>query len=125
MMSRGFPNCFFMGGMQSAVTPNFMELYNEQSRHLAYIIQEGIKGGLSSLEPSQQAETDWVRTITQGADSRASFQTDCTPGYYNNEGKPGEGPGWFGGNYAGGAQQFFELLADWRAKGDLAGIETG
>ena len=125
LMSRGFPNCFFMGGMQSAVTPNFMELYNEQSRHLAYIIEHGIKGGLSTLEPSEQAEADWVRTITGGADPRASFQIDCTPGYYNNEGKPAEGPGWFGGNYAGGAQEFFQLLADWRAKGDLVGIEIG
>ena len=45
-------------------------------------------------------------------------------------GKPGEGPGWFGGTYGGGtygggAQAFFQLLKDWREKGDLEGLELG
>ncbi len=42
---------------------------------------------------------------------------------YNNEGKPGEGPGWFGGSFGGGAREFFKLLREWRAKGDLQGLE--
>ena len=45
-------------------------------------------------------------------------------GYYNNEGRPGEGPGWFGGNYGGGAQAFFSILHDWRGQDDFAGLET-
>ena len=123
LLSRGFPNCFFMGGMQSGVTPNFTELYNHQSQHVAYIIEQGIKRGARSVETSQEAEAEWVRTITESAISRGGFQLDCTPGYYNNEGKPGEGPGWFGGNYGGGAQEFFQILQEWRAKGCLEGLE--
>ena len=123
LLSRGFPNCFFMGGMQSGITPNFTELYGEQSQHLAYIIEHGLKHDLSTMEASEEAEADWVRMIFGSAIARGPFQTDCTPGYYNNEGKPGEGPGWFGGSYGGGAQAFFKLLRDWRAKGDLQGLE--
>jgi cyclohexanone monooxygenase len=123
LFSRGFPNCFLMGGMQSGVTPNFTELYDQQSHHIAYIIDHALKNDFESIEASQEAETDWVRTIKESATGNSDFQLDCTPGYYNNEGRPGEGPGWFGGSYGGGAQEFFQLLRDWRAQGDLAGLE--
>ena len=70
------------------------------------------------------AEEAWLHTLAESMQGRSSFQHECTPGYYNNEGRPGEGPGWFGGNYGGGAQAFFTILRDWRAKGDFDGIET-
>ncbi len=123
LVSRGFPNCFFMGGMQSGLTPNFTELYSEQSQHIAYIVKHALKHGVRTIETSEEAEADWVRMILGSAKSRGAFQQACTPGYYNNEGKPGEGPGWFGGNYSGGAPAFFKILREWRAKGDLQGLE--
>jgi len=123
LLSRGFPNCFFMGGMQSGITPNFTELYNEQSQHVAYVIAYGIENDLRSIEASEPAEAVWVRTIQESASSMGGYQAECTPGYYNNEGKPGEGPGWFGGNFAGGAPAFFKVLRDWRAEGRLEGLE--
>jgi cyclohexanone monooxygenase len=124
LISRGFPNCFFMGGIQSGVSPNFTELYNEQSQHLAYVIGRALHDGLRTVEPSEEAEEGWLRTLHESTQGRASFQHECTPGYYNNEGRPGEGPGWFGGNYGGGAQAFFTILRDWRARDDLQGLET-
>ncbi|MBU3702541.1 MAG: NAD(P)/FAD-dependent oxidoreductase, partial [Acidimicrobiia bacterium] len=45
LISHGFPNCFFMGGVQSGVSPNFTELYNEQSIHLGHIIGEAERQG--------------------------------------------------------------------------------
>ena len=124
LLSRGFPNCFFMGGIQSGITPNFTELYNEQSRHLAYVIASVLESGsTTTFEPSAAVESEWVRTIHASSGGREGFQQDCTPGYYNNEGKPGEGPGWFGGNFGGGAQAFFTILRDWRADGDMVGLE--
>ncbi len=123
VVSRGFPNCFFMGGMQSGLTPNFTEVYSEQSQHIAYIVEHGLKHGLRTIEASEQAEAGWVHAINASALARGEFQMDCTPGYYNNEGKPGEGPGWFGGSYGGGAREFFKILKEWRAEGDLQGLE--
>jgi hypothetical protein len=46
---------------------------------------------------------------------------DCTPGYYNNEGK-GHGIDWFLG-HPGGAMAYFQYLDQWRTKGDFAGLE--
>jgi cyclohexanone monooxygenase len=123
LQSRGFPNCFFMGGIQSGVTPNFTELYTEQSQHIAYIVERALGRGARIVESSEQAEADWVRAIHESAAFNQDFQLSCTPGYYNNEGRPGEGPGWFGGNYGGGAKAFFEILKKWRDREDLAGLE--
>jgi len=120
--SHGFPNLFHMGGVQSGVSPNFTELYNEQSRHVAYVIGAAEAAGARTVEPTAEAEAEWVAVITASAGSRAEFQESCTPGYYNNEGRPGEGPGWFGGNYGGGAPAFFRLLREWRDAGTLEGL---
>ena len=123
LTSRGFPNCFLMGGMQSGVTPNLTELFNEQSKHIAYIVEQSLLRGARTIEPTQEAEADWVRIISETTEARQQFQRDCTPGYYNNEGKPNDGPGWFGGFYSAGAVEFFALLSKWRERGDLQGIE--
>jgi cyclohexanone monooxygenase len=77
------------------------------------------------IEVSQQAETDWVDTIHRTAMQNQKFQAECTPGYYNNEGQPGPAEGFLAGQYGGGPVEFFQILADWRAEGKLAGLELG
>ncbi len=52
-----------------------------------------------------------------------SFLESCTPGYYNNEGKPSERSGQ-NSFYGGGSEAFFKILREWRAKGDLHGLEV-
>jgi cyclohexanone monooxygenase len=121
-MSRDFPNCFFMGGIQSGISPNFTELYIEQSSHIAYVIESIGRAGARTVEPTEAAEEEWVHVI-DASQGPTSFQEQCTPGYYNNEGQPGVGPGWFGGSYGGGSQAFFEILRKWRSSGDLAGLK--
>ncbi|MYA74133.1 MAG: NAD(P)/FAD-dependent oxidoreductase [Acidimicrobiaceae bacterium] len=123
LMTNDFPNLFLMGGMQSGVTPNFTELYNEQSRHVAYIVREGLEQPEQVIEAQPDAVAAWVQTVADTANPHSTFARNCTPGYYNNEGQPGQGPGWFGGNFMGGAQAFFAILRDWRERGDLAGME--
>ena len=46
----------------------------------------------------------------------------CTPGYYNNEGKPGERSGQ-NGPYGGGPVAFVKILEDWRAEDELTGMQ--
>jgi cyclohexanone monooxygenase len=123
VMSRGFPNLLFMGGIQSGSSPNFTELYNEQSQHLGYLVGQTLAAGARTIEPSARAEGEWLQAITATEEGRIAFQSQCTPGYYNNEGRPGEGPGWFGGNYGGGSQAYFRLLREWRAAGALEGFD--
>jgi len=78
--------------------------------------------GVRVIETSQAAEDEWVRTIIELARNNLSFLEACTPGYYNNEGKPSD-RGARNGFYGAGPVAFVEVLEDWRAKGDLAGLE--
>jgi cyclohexanone monooxygenase len=50
------------------------------------------------------------------------FYSECTPGYYNNEGKRGNANGFLSGSYGGGPIAFFRLLEEWRSTGELAGL---
>jgi cyclohexanone monooxygenase len=122
MFSRGFPNCFFLSAIQAGFTANFPHLLAEQSQHLAHVIRHARAGGFRTVEPSQAAEDAWVATIIQLARLNLSFFEECTPGYYNNEGKPGERSGQ-NGFYGGGSPAYFKILADWRAQGALEGLE--
>ena len=50
------------------------------------------------------------------------FLESCTPGYYNNEGKPAESS-VKNGSYGAGSVAFIKVLEAWRSAGDLAGLE--
>mgnify|MGYP003343734032 CR=1 FL=1 len=50
------------------------------------------------------------------------YLESCTPGYYNNEGKPAESR-LRNSSYGGGSLAFFRLLDEWRNEGSLAGLE--
>jgi len=124
MHSRDFPNCFIMGNQQSGFTVNYPHMLSEQSQHIAYIIRQAIDRGVRRIEVSEAAEAEWVATIIRLATLARQFLEDCTPGYYNNEGKPGERSEQ-NGFYGGGSVQFFQILRDWRADGAMRGLELG
>jgi len=121
MHSKGFPNCFFFGPAQSGFTATYTYSLDEQSIHLAHILEEAKKRGATRIEASKQAEEDWIKTIIEKARLTASFQENCTPGYYNNEGKINQTPQ--NNTYGGGPIEFFSLMKKWRSKGKLEGLE--
>jgi hypothetical protein len=69
-----------------------------------------------------QAEADYVKLIRSLAQLRERFYMECTPGYYNREGAPGNKNGFFSETYGAGSVKFFELLDDWRTESSLKGI---
>jgi cyclohexanone monooxygenase len=121
MHSRGFPNSFFFGPAQSGFTATYTYSLDEQSVHLAHILSTAKAKGATRIEASEAAESKWVQTIIDKARLTADFQEKCTPGYYNNEGNVNTKPQ--NNTYGGGPIEFFDLMADWRAKGDLQGLE--
>ncbi|UCE87821.1 MAG: monooxygenase, partial [Deltaproteobacteria bacterium] len=121
---RGFPNCFMMSIAQSGFTVNFPYMINEQAKHIAYIIERALAQGIRSLEVSERAEAEWVDAVVRLAERTAEFGEQCTPGYYNNEGQPGE-TSRQNGFYFGGPTEFVEILEAWRADGGMQGLERG
>lgn len=108
--SNGFPNLFHLGSLQSAPSVNFAHVLDEQATHVAEIIAEARRRGVTSVEPTDEAQNAWVETVRATSPDREWFDAECTPGYYNNEGRPrgsrrtyGPGPG-----------AFQRLLREWR-----------
>ena len=121
MHSRGFPNAFFFGPAQSGFTATYTYSLDEQSIHLAYILEKLKDKGATRIEASQEAEEKWIETIIDKARITADFQENCTPGYYNNEGKINQTPQ--NNTYGGGPIEFFSLMKKWRSKENLEGLE--
>ena len=122
MHVHGFPNCYIMSNPQAGFTASFTHVLDEQARHLAYVIETARSRGLRAVEVSAEAEQGWVDTCLRKAGRGRSFLENCTPGYYNNEGKPSARSDQ-DGFYGGGSPEFFRKLKDWRETGELAGME--
>jgi cyclohexanone monooxygenase len=123
-MTHGFPNQLFTGFIQGGVSVNVTVMYDQQARHMAYIIKEALARGAKTVEPTQDAQDAWVKTMRETEVSMEAFLRDCTPGYYNNEGGKvirshlGEvyGPGFY---------PFTELMEAWRNTGNMEGLVLG
>ena len=121
--SHGFPNCFHVGLLQSGFSPNFTTVADDQAQHIAYIIRQAQERGHRHVEPSAQAEQEWVDTIKRLSIDSQDFLEACTPGFFNNEGKPESGVGPVENQYGPGINAFHRLLAEWRDEGDLSGLQ--
>jgi hypothetical protein len=115
-------NGLVAGGKTYAVTANFMHILEENADHLAYIVRAVTEAGARGFAVSQRAEDDWVATILEKARYDEEFQRSCTPGRFNNEGKPDQRLR-LNAAYGGGPMAFFGLLEQWRQAGSLPGLD--
>ncbi|MCC6434482.1 MAG: monooxygenase, partial [Acidimicrobiales bacterium] len=122
MQTNGFPNCFFLGFTQTAVTVSVPMALNEQAKHVTYMVEKAKERGATTIEPTVEAEDAWVQEIRRAQSIGTRFYRECTPGYYNNEGKLGNPLGLFAGTYVEGPIKFFKLLDQWRASDELDGV---
>ncbi len=120
--SHGFPNCFHLGITQNALTPNFPHMLDEQVRHVAEIIQHARSRQAEVIEPTAEAEAEWVQTIRDTPNAGVRFYMECTPGYYNGEGQLGR-LGLFSELYGAGPVVFHELVREWRTNGEMKGLQ--
>jgi cation diffusion facilitator CzcD-associated flavoprotein CzcO len=129
MMTHGFPNLFttgyYQGGLNSSLTLNF----EEQVRHMAYIVKSVMDRGAVAAEVSQEAQDAWIRHMRETEIDRTEWIHDCTPGYFNNEGKPDVDENgnekyrfYLGELYGPGWDAYMKILDDWRVAGELEGL---
>ena len=122
--SHGFPNWFFVGIGQNGISVNMTSMFDDQARHIAYILSEAKVRGATRVEATVQAEAQWVAEIHRHANLGREFKESCTPGYYNSEGRFDEVVGTLTGDaYGPGVNAFNDLLGRWRNAGVLEGLE--
>jgi cyclohexanone monooxygenase len=119
----GFPNAFLVQAAQGAnLISNYPHNLSESAKTIAATVKHALASGAAQVEPSKQAEDDWVKLILSGPGMMLG-SLDCTPGYYNNEGQD-RGPA--AKSYVGhphGAMAFFRHIDAWRNSGEFKGLE--
>jgi len=101
--TRGFPNLFIMGGYQASFQFNLTDMLQTQGDHIAACIDWVRQRGLTTLDPTEEAEEWWVQEVIAHR-GKTSRNYDCTPGYYNFEGESNRRQD---GNYNGGFRQYW------------------
>ncbi|MFI7389457.1 flavin-containing monooxygenase [Streptomyces tendae] len=106
----GFPNLLQLGAGQSASSVNFTHVLDEHAVHAAALVAAA-EAGDAVIEPSREAEDAWLAVMAEDAPDHEWFHAECTPGYYNGEGRGRpNGPH----AYPHGAVAFHGLLERWR-----------
>ncbi|MGM7669224.1 flavin-containing monooxygenase [Microbacterium sp. A93] len=125
MSTDKFPNLFFIGGnLQTVSAVNAVHLLDEQAKYVAHIVTNFVERGARTIEPTAEAVDAWVQEIRTAPSNKSQFEfyLECTPGYYNNDGKAASMDDLFtGGRYGGGALAYYELLENW-SDGTLEGF---
>ena len=119
----GFPNLFMLATAQAAnLISNVPHNYVEASAAIAAVVAHAEEIGAATVEAGRSDVDAWLRQI-QGRQGSVIGSPDCTPGYYNNEGKPLEGDQQLnGGAYIEGPVAYFEFLERWWKSGEFAGL---
>ncbi|GHC05896.1 MULTISPECIES: flavin-containing monooxygenase [Streptomyces rochei group] len=110
LTSNGFPNLIQLGATQSASSVNFTHVLDEHAVHAAALVAAAEARG-AVIEPSREAEDAWLAVLAEGAPDHEWFHAECTPGYYNGEGRGRPNAPIA---YPHGAAAFHDLLRRWR-----------
>lgn len=119
MMASGFPNLMFAPIIlrsQFAAAINIPHGLSEYAEHAAFVIDRTRNSGSRAFHVTAEAEEAWVRTVIDRSQVRVDYLKSCTPGYFNNEGKP-EQRAPQNVSFGGSTREFFEILTEWRRTG--------
>ena len=118
----GFPNLFLVQSAQGAhLISNYPHNLVECARAIAIMIDHARGTGAKEVEVTKDAQDQWVALLMTGP-GMVIGSTECTPGYYNNEGQPTDEARYFVG-YPHGAQAYFAYLDGWLKSGEFEGVE--
>ena len=121
---RDFPNLFNIGPAQAGVTSNQTHNILLGGEHIAKVIRTCLDDpSLRTIEPTEEAEEAWCEEIEAGTAMRLDFLKDCSPGYYNREGRPEEIPARWG-IYPKGIVAWEKVMQEWRNEGSFRGMEV-
>ncbi|WP_233158079.1 flavin-containing monooxygenase [Actinokineospora bangkokensis] len=118
--THGFPNLFLLGPLQNAASVNYTHILDEQATHIAEVVKRARAEGVRVVEPTPASQESWACEVQAKSHDLHRFHSECTPGYYNNEGMPRPRLS----TYGDGPVAFHEVLRRWRA-GDMAEVLGG
>jgi cyclohexanone monooxygenase len=63
LTTSGFPNCFFLGFTQTAITISVPQALGEQARHVTHMVTEARARGRQTVVPTPEAELAYVQEV--------------------------------------------------------------
>jgi cyclohexanone monooxygenase len=119
----GFPNAFFVQPTQGAnLISNVPHNLTEAARTIAMMVSHARMVGAREVEVTREAEDRWIDLLLTGL-GRMIGSPDCTPGYYNNEGREPGPAAKLNVGHPAGATAYFKYIDAWRNSGQFEGIE--
>ena len=119
--SAGFPNCFHMGITQNALDRELPAHARRAGAAHHRLIQHAKSQEARCLEPTPEAEAEWVATIKEKAMNNQDF-LEVHARLLQQRRQAAKGPGFVGELYGGGPVEFHELIKRWREDGEMKGL---
>ena len=107
------------GLKQAGIAWSITFMNRRQAEHFAALVKRCLNTG-TNFDVTPDAEQAWLGVLADKAMKDDTFLRECTPGYYNNEGKDQRDSIWLS-NYGGGPFEYMQVLRDWI--GDGATVE--
>ncbi len=118
----GFPNAFIVQPSQAAnLISNVPHNIVDHANTISTVVAHAEREGFSEVEPDADAQKAWVELVLSGQGMLIG-NTECTPGYYNNEGAGLTDKNRHQLGHPGGARAFFHHIAAWREKATFEGL---
>ncbi|HZC15507.1 MAG TPA: NAD(P)/FAD-dependent oxidoreductase [Caulobacteraceae bacterium] len=122
--AHGFPNAFIVQPTQGAnLISNVPHNLTEAGRTIATMVKHAVDTGAKEVEVTKEAEDEWVALLLTGPGRMMMGSADCTPGYYNNEGRDPGPAAKLNVGYPAGASAYFSYIDGWRNSGEFDGVE--
>jgi cyclohexanone monooxygenase len=119
----GFPNAFFVQPTQGAnLISNVPHNLTDSAKTIAALVKHARDNGFREIEVTREAEDKWVELLLTGV-GRMIGGPDCTPGYYNNEGREPGPAARLNVGHPAGALAYFKYIDEWRNSGRFEGLQ--
>nr|MBP6581317.1 DUF1003 domain-containing protein [Sphingorhabdus sp.] len=107
------------------VLTELREARRELAEHAGWLLAYCLKEGITEIEPTAEAQEAWFHTLLANLGTQPQFFAACTPAYQNGEGSMEMTPAAIRSiPFFGPTLDFVKILEDWRADGDLEGLEV-
>ncbi len=112
ILTHNFPNMGIISGLKHAgITWSITFMDRRQAEHYAALVRCCLAKG-ENFDVKPEAEQAWLDVLADKAIKDDTFLRECTPGYYNNEGKDQRDSIWLS-NYGGGPFEYMDVMRDW------------
>jgi cyclohexanone monooxygenase len=102
---------FFIGGLQGALATTRTYDISVQTEHCARIVEHCRANGIAKFSVTPEAERNWQAELAARRLDLQQYFQDCTPSYFNGDGKYGPVWDYF---YGGGPVEYRTVLEKWR-----------